>query len=227
VTVGRNAVWVVNGRLGTVYKVDPQFETRESVEFGVRSIRSTGAGVDLGVGSVWVAYGDSALGQVHPETLNASATATAGAAPAALVVEYGFVWVAFSGDETVRRFSPRTYELGAVESRTVCRTPSGIAAGAGSIWVSCAGDDLVERLPAGLSPASAVQIPVGDGPTSVAFGAGAVWVANQAAGTVSRIDLATNRAKAIDVGNSPAGIAVYRGLVWVSVQAPLGDASSP
>ena len=228
VTLGRGAVWVVNGRLGTLYKVDPEFETRESVEFGVRSIRNTGAGVDLGLGSVWFAYGDSTLGNVHPETLDASATATAGSAPAALVVEYGFVWVANSGDDTVRRFSPRTYELGAVEPpTTVCSTPSGIAAGAGSIWVSCADDDRVERLPAGLSPASSVQIPVGDEPTSVAFGAGAVWVANSAAGTVSRIDPATNREEAIDVGNSPAGIAVYRGLVWVSVQAPLEGASSP
>jgi DNA-binding SARP family transcriptional activator/streptogramin lyase len=227
VDVGRGAVWVVNGRLGTLYKVDPQFETRESVEFGTRSIRNTGAGVDLGEGSVWVAYGDSTLGQVHPETLDASAAATAGAAPAALVVAYGFVWVANSGDETVRRFAPQTYDIGAVESLTVCRTPSGIASGAGSIWVSCAGDDRVERLPAGLSAASSVQIPVGDGPTSVAFGAGAVWAANTAAGTVSRIDPATNDVETIDVGNAPAGIAVYRGLVWVSVQAPLDDASSP
>jgi YVTN family beta-propeller protein len=227
VAVGRNAVWVVNGRLGTVYKVDPQFETRELVEFGVRSIRSTGAGVDLGMGSVWVAYGDSTLGQVHPGTLDALAAATAGAAPAALVVAYGFIWVANSGDETVRRFSPQSWDIGAVESPTVCRTPSGIAAGAGSIWVSCAGDDRVERLPAGLSPTSSVQIPVGDGPTSVAFGAGAVWVANTTEGTVSRIDPATNDVETIDVGNSPAGIAVYRGLVWVSVQAPLDDASSP
>ncbi len=227
VAVGRNAVWVVNARLGTLYKVDPQFETTESVAFGARSIRSTGAGVDLGEGSVWVAYGDSTLARVQPQTLAASASATAGAAPTALVVAYDSVWVANSGDDTVRRFSPRTYELGDVGSFTVCRAPSGIAAGASSIWVSCADDDLVARLPAGLSAASSVQIPVGDGPTSVAYGAGAVWVANAAAGTVSRIDPGTNDVKTIDVGNPPAGIAVYRGLVWVSVQKPVGEAPSP
>jgi YVTN family beta-propeller protein len=218
----------VNARLGTLYRVDPQFETTESVEFGVRSIRNTGAGVDLGEGSVWVAYGDSTLARVHPETLAASATATAGGAPAALVVAYGSIWVANSGDDTVRRFSRRTYELGDVGSFTVCRAPSGLAAGAGSIWVSCADDDLVARLPAGLSSASSVQIRVGDGPTSVAFGAGAVWVANETSGTVSRIDPATNRVeKTIDVGNAPSGITVYGGLVWVSVQEPLDEAPSP
>ena len=226
--VGREAVWVVNARLGTLYKVDPQFENVDSVEFGVRSIRDTGAGVDLGEGSVWAAYGDSTLARVDPETLAASASATAGAAPAALVVAYGAVWVANSGDDTVRRFSPRTYELGDVGSFTVCRAPTGIAAGAGSIWVSCADDDLVARLPADLSSGSSVQITVGDGPTAVAFGAGAVWVANETAGTVSRIDPATNDEVAtIDVGNPPAGIAVHRGLVWVSVQKPLDEASSP
>ena len=228
VAVGREAVWVVNARLGTLFRVDPQFETIDSVEFGVRSIRNTGAGVDLGEGSVWAAYGDSTLARVHPETLAASASATAGAAPAALVVAYDSVWVANLGDDTVRRFSPRTYELGDVGSFTVCRAPTGIAAGAGSIWVACADDDLVARLPAGLSSASSVQIPVDDGPTSVAFGAGAVWVANTSAGTVSRIDPATNDVEqTIDVGNPPAGIAVYRGLVWVSVQAPVDGAASP
>jgi YVTN family beta-propeller protein len=217
----------VNARLGTLYRVNQQFETTRSVEFGVRSIRDTGAGVDLGAGSVWAAYGESTLARVDPETLEGSASATAGAAPAALVFAYGFVWVAGSGDNTVRRFSPPTYELGDVGAFNVCSAPTGIAAGAGAIWVACTEDDLVARIPAGLSSASSVQIPVGDGPTSIAFGLGAVWVANTAAGTLSRIDPATNDVEeTIDVGNAPAGVAVDQGLVWVSVQAPLA-ASSP
>jgi YVTN family beta-propeller protein len=220
IAVGRGAVWVVNARLGTLYRVDPQFETVDSVEFGVRSIRHTGAGVDLGEQSVWAAFGESTLAKVAPETLAASAASSAGAAPAALVVAYGSVWVANSGDATVRRFSPRTYELGDVGSFNVGRAPSGLAAGAGYIWVACTDDDFVARLPADLVSASSTQIPVGDGPTSVAFGAGAVWVANTVAGTVSRIDPKTNEVETIDVGNAPAGIAISGGLVWVSVHAP-------
>jgi YVTN family beta-propeller protein len=228
VAAERGAVWVVNARLGTLYKLDPQFETiDEPVEFGVRSIRSTGAGVDLGKGAVWTAHGDSTLARVDPRTLTALASGTAAAAPTALVVAYDAVWVANSGDDTVRRFAPRTFELGAVGSITVCRAPSGIAAGVGAIWVSCADDDRVERIPAGLSSASSVQIPVGNEPTAVAFGAGAVWVANHGAGTVSRVDPATNDVETIDVGNPPAGIVVHRGLVWVSVQKRLEDPSSP
>ena len=218
ITLGLDAVWVVNARLGTLYRVNPQFESLDSVEFGIRSIRHTGGGVDVGQGSVWAAYGESTLARVHPETLAASAASTAGSAPAALVVAFGSVWVAYSADATVRRFSAHTYELGELRTFNVGRTPSGIAAGDGSIWVVCTDDDYVARLQADLGTGSHVPIPVGDGPTSVAFGADAVWVANSAAGTVSRIDPETNAVETIEVGNSPAGIAVHRGLVWVSVQ---------
>ena len=228
ITVGRGAVWVVNGRLGTLFRVDPQFaEVSEPVELGVRSIRHTGAGVDFGEGSVWAAFGESILAKVEPENLaQASSSASAGPAPAGLVVAYGYVWVTDSEDATVRRYSPATYDLGDVGKRDICRGPSGIAAGDGSIWVACTDDDLVARLPADVGDGSYLPIEVEDGPTSVAFGAGAVWVANTRAGTVSRIDPETNEVETIEIGNAPAGIAVFRGLVWVSVQAPAGEAPS-
>jgi YVTN family beta-propeller protein len=227
IAVGRDALWVVNARLGTLYRVDPQFETVESVEFGVRSIRYTGAGVDLDESSVWAAYGESTLARVQPRTLAAKLASTAGEAPAGLVVAYGSVWVASSGDNSVRRFSPRTFDLGEIGAFTVGRGPSGIAAGDGSIWVACTDDDYVARLRADLQAASHLPIPVGDGPRSVAFGAGGVWVTNTDAGTVSRIDPESNDVDTIEVGNAPAGIAIHRGLVWVSVQAARSEPSTP
>ena len=57
-------------------------------------------------------------------------------------------------------------------------------------------------------------------PTALAVGEGAVWVANTAAGSVSRIEPATNQVvHTIEVGNAPAGIVVAAGFVWVTVQA--------
>jgi YVTN family beta-propeller protein len=226
IAAGRSSVWVVNGRLGSLYRVDPEFaEVSDPVDFDLRSIRYTGAGIDLGEGSVWTAFGESILARANPTDLtDASAVSTAGAAPAGLVVAYRYVWVANSEDATVRLYSRETWDVGEVGSRSVCRGPSGIAAGEGSIWVACTEDDRVARLPADVGAGSYEPIPVGDGPTSVAFGAGAVWVANTRAGTVSRIDPETNDVETIEVGNAPAGIAVFDGLVWVSVQAPVGDA---
>ena len=71
VAVGRGAVWVVNGRLGTLYKIDPQFETRSrsssaSARSGTPEPASTSAWDRSGLRA-----GDSTLGQVHPETLDA------------------------------------------------------------------------------------------------------------------------------------------------------------
>jgi YVTN family beta-propeller protein len=221
IAVGPEVVWVVNARLGTLYRVHPKFETVISVEVGPRSIRHTGAGIDLGEGSVWAAYGDSTLARVDPETREGRAAASGGVAPAGLVIASGFVWVSDSEDATVRRFSPRTWELGAVGAYPVCRGPSGLAAGDGSIWVACTADDVVARIPADLGSRSYTPIPVGDRPASVAFGAGAVWVANSASGTVSRVDPDTNEVvRTMAIGNAPTGITVSGGLVWVTVQAP-------
>jgi YVTN family beta-propeller protein len=156
---------------------------------------------------------------VNPETLavvNASPSAKGG--PTALVVEYGWVWVAVASGK-VLQFDPVT--RAEVSDPTVDRGPRGIAAGADAIWVACQGADVVVRIAADLNFVSTRTIEVGDGPTAVAFGAGAVWVANSGDGTVSRIDPETlDVVQTIEVGSEPAGIAVFDGRVWVSVQAP-------
>jgi YVTN family beta-propeller protein len=221
IDVARGFVWVVNGRLGTLFRVDPELYTWSQQELGTRSTRYTYAGVDHGEGFVWAAFGDSTIARVQPRTLDGESAVAGDAGPAALVVAYDAVWVANSGSSTVQRFSTQTFQTDAVQSFTVGRAPRGIAAGDGAIWVVCADDDSVWRIDGSLSSRATQPIRVGDGPTSVAFGAGAVWVTNTFAGTVSRIDPATNEVvRTIPVGNAPTGIAVAGGLVWVAVQAP-------
>jgi YVTN family beta-propeller protein len=220
-TVGRGALWVVSGRLGTLYRVDPESRiVAEPVSLGPRSVRSETAGADVGEGSVWAGYGDSTLAQVDPETLAADGISSIVPRPTAVVVGFGSVWVAGS-DATVYQFSPETYDAGPLDSpTTVGRAPSGLVVGDGAIWVACRDDDFVERIPPDLGSESSRQIPVGDGPTALAFGAGAIWVANTGDGTVSRIDTQTYDVTTIDLGNAPAGIAFSGGRVWVSIQAP-------
>jgi YVTN family beta-propeller protein len=61
------------------------------------------------------------------------------------------------------------------------------------------------------------DIPVGSSPAQVAEGAGALWVANEAGGTVSRIDRRTRAvSQTISVGNGPTAVAVGAGGVWVA-----------
>ncbi len=214
------AAWVLNARLGRLYRVDAESGIVAERILGPRS-RSDSAGVDVGEGWVWAAFG-ATLARVDPATLGGGAFPSTAVGPTALVVRYGSVWVATAAAQ-VHQFSPDTFDLGPVDTpTTVGRAPSGIAAGADAIWVACRGDDLVERIAADLVVGSSRQIQVGDGPTAVAFGAGAVWVANRLDGTVSRIDPETYEVvETIEVGHAPTGIAAAGGRVWVSVQASL------
>jgi YVTN family beta-propeller protein len=216
VAFGQGTVWVAHGRLGSLSRVDPQFN-QVAATISVAG-RSNEGSVAVGAGAVWAAYGDSTFARVDPATTRETGSTFAGAAPAGVVVATGAVWVANSGDATVYRYNPTTFEQGLIRTISVGRRPSGIAFDHGAIWVANTGDDAVTRIDP--SSSSTLTIHVGEGPTAVAAGAGAVWVANTADGTVSRIDLATNEVvETIEVGSAPAGIAVGDGFVWVTAQA--------
>ena len=223
VTVGSGAVWVVNGRLGTLYRVDPTFNrVTDAVRLGDRAVLSARAGADVDRGWVWTAFGDSTLARADAAPPRPAGIGSTGTGPAAVVVAFGFVWVASTGDAIVQRFSQLTFEEGAVREFNVGSAPTGLAAGEGAIWVANSGDDYVTRIDAaGLGSSAQRPIPVGDGPTEVAVADGVVWVANAAAGSISRIDPETNEVtETIPVGNPVGGMSVAEGFVWVSVQAP-------
>ena len=216
VAVGPDTVWVAHGLRGSLSRVDPQFnQVAEPIPVAGRS---NDGSVAIGAGFVWAVYGDSTLARVDPASSDVT-RGFAGAAPSGLVIAMGALWVANSGDSTVHRFNPTTFEQGPIRPISVGRRPTGIAFGHGAIWVANAGDDNVTRIDP--SSNSTLTIPVGDGPSAIAAGAGAVWVANTAGQTVSRIDPATNEVvETIDIGSAPAGIAVGEGFVWVTAQTP-------
>src|SRR5262249_29736676 len=138
--------------------------------------------VALGPDAVWTAFGDSTLTKILPATARKAGSTLTGAAPAADVVGGGFIWVANSGDATVQRFDPATFQEGAIKATGVSRQPVAIAYGAGAVWVACRGDDVVTRIDPATN--STITIPVGHAPIAVDFGGGAVWVANSGDGTI-------------------------------------------
>ena len=65
IAFGARAVWIMNGRLGTLYRVDPGFNrVTDPLLLASRAVTHAGAGVDVGGGSVWSAFGDSTLARV-------------------------------------------------------------------------------------------------------------------------------------------------------------------
>ena len=61
-------------------------------------------------------------------------------------------------------------------------------------------------------------IEVGDGPSGIAIVQGIVWVANEADGTLSRIEPGQTSASTMAIGSVPQGLADVNGKLWVSVR---------
>jgi YVTN family beta-propeller protein len=222
IAVGAGSVWVAHGAVGKLAQIDPQFgQVAATIDIAGEALGTSNGAVTVGEGSVWAVYGDSTVARVDPDTVTVAGRTFAGAAPAGVVVQNGYVWVVNADSATVQRYQPSTFEEGPLGSPTsVGQRPTAIAAGEGAVWVVNTGSDTVTRIDPG-TPPTTEAIRVGDGPAAIAVGAGAVWVANAGDGTVSRIDPQTFEViETIETGNAPSGIAVGDGFVWVSVQAP-------
>ena len=218
VAVGAGGVWVAHGLLGSLSRVDAQFgRVTDTLELAGPS-QGLGA-VAVGGGFVWAVFGDSTLARVSPVAVQPRGTGFAGASPAGLVYAEGSVWVANSGESTVSRFNPATFEEGPVtRDISVGKRPVAIAFGEGALWTANAGDGTVTRIDPDSQATSTIT--VGGEPIAVAAGGGAVWVA-ESGGTVARIDPEKRTVvKELRLGNPAGGIALGNGLVWVTAQAP-------
>lgn len=118
IAVGAGAVWVAHGLRGELSRVERQFGQVTTVGVTAGSGAPTGS-VAVGAGFVWAVYGDSTLARIQPVTVRSSGTALTGSSPAALVVSGGAVWVANSGDASVQRFHPTTFEAGPIKTISV------------------------------------------------------------------------------------------------------------
>jgi YVTN family beta-propeller protein len=220
IAVGARGVWVAHGPRGQLSLVDPQFgQVSKTIAVLQAAGNPTQLGsVAVGYGGVWAVYGESTLARIDPATARVHGRGLAGALPSGIAIGAGSVWVANSGDATVFRFNPLTFDEGPIKTVSVGSRPTGIAFGDGAVWVSDGGNDAVTRIDP--TSGATATISVCHEPVAVATGDSAVWVAC-ASGDVSRIDAKTNAVQAtVHVGNVPSGIAFGEGSVWVATEAP-------
>ena len=216
VAVGLGSVWVANGLVGTVVRVDTT--TNEPVEPIEVTFRSNAGTVAVGEGAVWAAFGTGEVGRIDSFVVRGLARRR--------------------GELSVRGHGRRGVRLG-----RECLRPLGLAdepedrerrrADHGRTpaeWRRARGRVLVglERGRRQRAPdRHGVELDHRDHPRGrrahrYRLRAGSVWVANGADGTLSRIDPRTNRvANILVVGNRPSGIAVGADGIWVTFQAPL------
>jgi YVTN family beta-propeller protein len=220
VAAGAGAIWVAEGAVGALARIDPEFnqvtKTIENLSGPLRVSGGPKGSVAVGGGSVWAAYGSSAVARINAVSNRVIATGYAGFAASAIAYGEGAAWIANETNNSISQFSPVTNRN--VGNLSVGRDPRGITVGAGAVWVTDTGDGSVSRIDP--RSRSVTTIPVGRAPVGIAYGEGAVWVANSGDGTVSRIDPATGKVvRTIKVGGSPTGIAAAERLVWVTVEA--------
>jgi YVTN family beta-propeller protein len=220
--VGAGAVWVANGRAGSVSRIDPRTNqvvaTIAVAEPSPTCDRCWGAVAARGE-AVWAAMdtaGPLAV-RIDPASNTIAQTIEVGVLPTALAVdEDGALWLTATLENTVVHVDPHV--AGAV-ARTAVHLPSGIIAGQEAVWVTArkpgAAGQLVRIDPrTGLVLAT---IPVGRDPGALAVADPDVWVANEADHTISRIDARTNTVTAtIPVVHVPVGVAIGADAVWVA-----------
>jgi YVTN family beta-propeller protein len=212
---GAREVWVANGLLGTLQRVDTEFNTAgDRIRTGAG--RAVGGSIALGFGSVWFVSANSVVKRLDPNSENVTETLYSGESPSGVAIDNNAIWVANKASRDVYKFSPTTSEPMIMQS--ICSRPTAIATGGGAVWTACGDSNTVTRI----DPLTEVTSPitVGNHPSAIIYGASSVWVTNAGDGTVSRIDPLTNEVtKTITVGNDPEGIVVAENRVWVAVQA--------
>ena len=189
VTVGDGAVWLGDAR-STIYKIDPQ---REQVvkEIRVELDQSPTAAWDLAVGegAVWVVVGNKKLGRYSAISGADEATISLPSSSSRVLVAFGFIWVAGTGNDELYRIDPATNQIAATfELRA---RPTALAAGEGAIWVFNEGDGTVQRID-GKSGQQLATLETGAvGRAGITVGGGFVWVGTTS-GTIIQIDPRTN-----------------------------------
>lgn len=182
---------------------------------------------DQGFGSVWAATcGAPNLVRLDPATGAIQATVPLPVADVhvegSIGVSADAVWAISADGQTLVKVDP--------VSNTVSGTypaPDGAVAvrgGFGSLWISAPTRDTLYRSDPNDGRVIAT-ITVGRGPRFLTVGATAVWTLNQADGTVSHVDPATNTVQAnirVDPGVIDGGdIASSAGAVWARVTRSL------
>jgi len=227
VTVGPDAVWVLNADDRTISRIDAG--TRRVSTFATDA---TPTDLAAAADGLWVGNGRRLAGAqfVGPVTTSVSQldnTTHAVRDTVALrriggklsnvtrqhiAVARSGIWVV-DPDFSVTHLDPQT---GRVRARLTALDVVAIAASGDQVWALGSGHLLTRIDPRTNSVATNVTVPAGD-LSALAIGARAVWATDPAAGTLWRVDPGPPlRERTIDVGAGADAVAFGAGLVWVA-----------
>jgi DNA-binding SARP family transcriptional activator/ABC-type transport system substrate-binding protein len=215
--VGAGGIWMVAAGSRTLLKFDPAYGRLLARIALPRVVRpqigpfADSADVIVADGSVWVAHGLSQVDRINPGTgriehvfrvTDAGLVTTGG----------GAIWVAASDTGVLTEIDPQTNQI--VERTRIQPWICCLAAGGGFLWAS--NNNQIWKL----SPEGQVlsTFPTPSQTGNIAYGDGSLWVANDAAGSVTRIDAQTDAIRTFRLGHYLAGIGTAGRIIAVAVR---------
>ncbi|HEY3840230.1 MAG TPA: hypothetical protein VGL72_26840 [Bryobacteraceae bacterium] len=222
--VTEDAVWVANGPLGSIHRLDPKTgQIAATVAVGKRPC----SGLAYGFGSIWApSCGDKSLARVDVKTNTVVATIAAPPAESegGIAVSKDAVWLVTDKEGKLSRIDPKTNTV--VNQIDIPAASAAVLYGDDAIWITTPAKNLLTRVDPATNQVTD-SIEVGPRPRFETFGAGSVWTLNQGDGTISRVDTKSRKVLAkIEAGIPGNGgeIAFGFGHVWATVfQIPITE----
>lgn len=221
--VTENAVWVSNSRLKGVQRISP---LTNKVIATVHFPSPPCSGLTFSFGSLWVPLcgNPPRLARVNARMNRITATLRVGPADSegGITSNSNSVWLVTNKNGTLVRINPKTNSV-----RQKISIPHGSfnpLFSDGIIWITGFDTNVLTAVDA-LSGKMIASIPVGPKPRFLTVGDGSIWTLNQGDGSVTRVDISSNRAVATIAANIPGEggeICFGAGSVWATLfKAPL------
>lgn len=213
-----DAIWVQNGRMRTIHRIDP-VTSREIAQ--VACPGEPDSGLAAGFGLIWVPlFGDEpALIGINPATnlIERNFRIAAADPEGGIAASDDSLWLASDQEGPLLRIDPAT---GAIRQRVAVPPGSVNPIRVGDfIWVTSGTANLVTCVDA-RTGAMRARVPTGPKPRFSTSDGKFLWVLNQGDGSVTKIDVATHQVVATIALGVPGGggeICVGGGAVWVTV----------
>ena len=170
-------------------------------------------GVVFAAGSLWVAHGFQVLRRVDPVSGEVLHTFPLFGVKEVTAGDGG-IFAASSPDGTLERIDPATNTI--LWTTKLHPWIDQVLIAGGYAWMTTNSDATLFKFD--LDNGSLLKtIPTGSPDSRIAEGDGAIWVENSRGGTVTRVDLATDRTRTFPVGHAPAAMLVIGHQLWLGL----------
>jgi class 3 adenylate cyclase/ABC-type transport system substrate-binding protein/streptogramin lyase len=216
-TASGGSLWLSKSDAPVVLRLDPVYGTvTRRYQLPTDDLQDWNTAPDdvvYAAGSLWVAHGFQVVRRINPRTGKVVHTFPLFGAKE-IAAGDGAVFVVSASDGLLKRIDPATNQI----EWTTKLHPwiDEVAIAGGYAWMTTNSDPTLFKFDLGngrlLKP-----IPTGSADSRIAAGDGALWVENSWGGTVTRVDLATDRTRTFPVGHAPAGIVAIGRQLWVGL----------